>query len=214
MPSLGMLAGVRSSDTAHEEHRLRRDRPRTAFKPIHAATAVLILATMLCASLTMLVQQAIRYERVLTDAQTSSVASGSSDSSSRTGIGDGTDTSAGDDTRSDSRSSDSGFGVQNDDVDGTTTNGDDAEQSGGETSTDSSAAEPAQPVPTDDGRIDLNTATSEELQTVKGIGPVTAERILAHRKAIGRFTSVDQLLDVKGIGTKTLAKIRDEVAVR
>ncbi|MBW3077642.1 helix-hairpin-helix domain-containing protein [Bifidobacterium sp. 81T8] len=169
---------------------------------------------MLCASLTMLVQQAIRYERVLTDAQTSSVASGSSDSSSRTGIGDGTDTSAGDDTRSDSRSSDSGFGVQNDDVDGTTTNGDDAEQSGGETSTDSSAAEPAQPVPTDDGRIDLNTATSEELQTVKGIGPVTAERILAHRKAIGRFTSVDQLLDVKGIGTKTLAKIRDEVAVR
>ena len=53
------------------------------------------------------------------------------------------------------------------------------------------------------GLINLNTATAEELQSIKGIGPVTAQRIIDHRTAIGGYTSVDQLLDVKGIGSKT-----------
>ena len=44
-------------------------------------------------------------------------------------------------------------------------------------------------------------------------GPVTAQRILDHRRSIGRFTSVDQLLDVSGIGAKTLTKIRPWVRV-
>lgn len=63
------------------------------------------------------------------------------------------------------------------------------------------------------GVIDLNLATSEELQTVDGIGPVMAQRIIDYRAQIGKFTSVDQLLDVKGIGAKTLARIRDQVGV-
>ncbi|HCQ26002.1 MAG TPA: competence protein ComEA, partial [Bifidobacterium longum] len=42
--------------------------------------------------------------------------------------------------------------------------------------------------------INLNTATAEELQSIKGIGPVTAQRIIDHRTAIGGDTSVDQLL--------------------
>jgi len=45
------------------------------------------------------------------------------------------------------------------------------------------------------------------------VGPVTAQRILDHRRSIGRFTSVDQLLDVSGIGAKTLTKIRPWVRV-
>ena len=63
------------------------------------------------------------------------------------------------------------------------------------------------------GLINLNTATAEELQSIKGIGPVTAQRIIDHRTAIGGYTSVDQLLDVKGIGSKTLETMRGQVTV-
>lgn len=66
---------------------------------------------------------------------------------------------------------------------------------------------------TADTRIDLNTATAEQLDSIPGVGPVTAQRILDHRRSIGRFTSVDQLLDVSGIGAKTLTKIRPWVRV-
>ena len=63
-------------------------------------------------------------------------------------------------------------------------------------------------------QLDLNTADLGELQTLKGVGPVTAQRILDYRTQIGRFDNVDQLLEVKGIGSKTLAKFRDQVCVR
>jgi competence protein ComEA len=60
-------------------------------------------------------------------------------------------------------------------------------------------------------RISLGTATLEQLDTLPGIGPVTAQAILDHRAEHGTFTSVDDLLDVKGIGEATLADIRDRV---
>lgn len=60
-------------------------------------------------------------------------------------------------------------------------------------------------------RISLGTATLEQLDTLPGIGPVTAQAILDHRSEHGPFTSVDDLLDVKGIGEKTLSDIRDRV---
>ena len=60
-------------------------------------------------------------------------------------------------------------------------------------------------------RISLGTATLEQLDTLPGIGPVTAQAIIDHRTERGPFTSVDDLLDVKGIGEKTLADIRDQV---
>ena len=53
-------------------------------------------------------------------------------------------------------------------------------------------------------RISLGTATLEQLDTLPGIGPVTAQAILDHRSEHGPFTSVDDLLDVKGIGDATL----------
>lgn len=62
-------------------------------------------------------------------------------------------------------------------------------------------------------RIDLNTATAAELQTLSGIGPSLAGRIIAHREATP-FTSVEELTDVRGIGPKTLAAIRSQVVVR
>nr|WP_240542123.1 helix-hairpin-helix domain-containing protein [Bifidobacterium sp. CP2] len=69
------------------------------------------------------------------------------------------------------------------------------------------------PTTPQDTRLDLNTATLDQLDAISGIGPVTAQRILDYRASIGRFTSVDQLLDVPGIGVKTLEKIRPEVRV-
>jgi competence protein ComEA len=63
------------------------------------------------------------------------------------------------------------------------------------------------------GPLDLNTATSEELDTLPGVGPATAEAIIAHREANGPFTSVDQLIDVRGIGEAKLAQLRDLVHV-
>jgi competence protein ComEA len=61
--------------------------------------------------------------------------------------------------------------------------------------------------------VDLNAATVEELDTLPGIGPVTAAAIVAWRDANGRFTSVDQLGDVDGIGPARLEKLRDLVRV-
>jgi competence protein ComEA len=61
--------------------------------------------------------------------------------------------------------------------------------------------------------VDLNTATAEQLDTLPGVGPATAAAIIAHREQHGPFTSVDQLLDVRGIGEAKLEQLRDLVSV-
>lgn len=63
------------------------------------------------------------------------------------------------------------------------------------------------------GPIDLNTATVEQLDALPGIGPVMAAAIVAWRDANGKFTSVDQLSDVDGIGPARLEKLRSLVRV-
>jgi competence protein ComEA len=62
------------------------------------------------------------------------------------------------------------------------------------------------------GRVSLNSATAEQLDELPGIGPVTAEAIIAHRTSSGGFQRVEDLLDVQGIGEKTLADLRDLVS--
>lgn len=63
------------------------------------------------------------------------------------------------------------------------------------------------------GAVDVNAAGAAELQTLPGIGPVLAERIVAWREANGPFASVDALQDVSGIGPAVLGQIRDLVRV-
>jgi competence protein ComEA len=63
------------------------------------------------------------------------------------------------------------------------------------------------------GPVDLNAADAAALEALPGVGPSTAAAILEHRAQIGRFTSVEQLLDVPGIGEAKLAALRDLVAV-
>jgi competence protein ComEA len=63
------------------------------------------------------------------------------------------------------------------------------------------------------GPLDLNTATLEQLETLPGVGPATAKAILDERAKRGRFGSVDELLDVRGIGPAKLDAIRELVTV-
>ena len=63
------------------------------------------------------------------------------------------------------------------------------------------------------GPLDINTATAEELQELIGIGPVLAQAIVDYRAEYGRFHSVDELLEVSGIGEAKLSGIRDGVTV-
>jgi competence protein ComEA len=80
-------------------------------------------------------------------------------------------------------------------------------------STAASAEAPAGKPSAPAGLVDLNTATVEELDALPGVGPVTAAAIIAWRDSNGRFTSIDQLGDVDGIGPARLEKLRDLVRV-
>lgn len=64
-----------------------------------------------------------------------------------------------------------------------------------------------------DGPIDLNVADAAQLETLPGVGPATAAAIIDHRERHGPFTSVEGLLDVRGIGEAKLAQLRDLVRV-
>ena len=62
-------------------------------------------------------------------------------------------------------------------------------------------------------KIKLNQATKDELTQLTGIGPSKAEAIIKHREDIGKFKNATDLLDVSGIGEKTLEIIKDEIQV-
>jgi competence protein ComEA len=64
-----------------------------------------------------------------------------------------------------------------------------------------------------DGRVRINRASAEELEELPGVGPVLAGRIAAHRDENGPFRSVEDLLDVPGIGEGKLATLRNSVAL-
>ena len=61
--------------------------------------------------------------------------------------------------------------------------------------------------------VNLNTATVDELDGVKGIGPSKAKAIVDHRSKNGPFKSVDDLKGVKGFGEKSVARLRGELTV-
>lgn len=73
---------------------------------------------------------------------------------------------------------------------------------------DAATSPPSVRVPAARGRLDLNTATAEELDALPGIGPVLAARIVEHRRQHGAFRSVQELLSVQGIGPRLLARLQ------
>jgi len=64
-----------------------------------------------------------------------------------------------------------------------------------------------------DEKINLNTASAAQLQSLDGVGKKTAAAIIAYRKEHGKFKSVKDLTHVKGIGKKRLEKIKDKLRV-
>ena len=73
--------------------------------------------------------------------------------------------------------------------------------------------EPDSTAPTEPSILDLNRATAAQLDSLPGIGPVLAERIIAYRQQVGRFSSVGELMNVSGIGEKKLEEIWDLVTI-
>jgi competence protein ComEA len=64
-----------------------------------------------------------------------------------------------------------------------------------------------------EARININTATAEDLIKLSGIGPAKADRIIELRNKLGAFTDTNELLNVKGIGPKTLAKFKGHITI-
>ncbi|MGN5001429.1 ComEA family DNA-binding protein [Aeromonas sp. 80P] len=81
---------------------------------------------------------------------------------------------------------------------------------------DKPAATPATTVTTakESGKVNLNTASINELTALKGIGEKKAQAIVDYREKQGKFTTVDQLADVSGIGPATLEANRDMIIVK
>jgi competence protein ComEA len=75
------------------------------------------------------------------------------------------------------------------------------------------ASPAATPAPPAGGLVNINTASEAELQTVRGIGPAIAGRIVAYRLQNGFYESLEDLLNVQGIATKTLEKLRPFLTV-
>ena len=64
------------------------------------------------------------------------------------------------------------------------------------------------------GLININTADEKELQTIRGVGPVIAGRIVEYRTQNGAFKSIDEIKKVRGIGEKTFEKMKDSITVQ
>ncbi len=63
-------------------------------------------------------------------------------------------------------------------------------------------------------KININTASAQQLEALQGIGPAIAQRIVEYREGQSNgFTSIDQITEVKGIGPKTLAGIKEMVTI-
>jgi len=62
-------------------------------------------------------------------------------------------------------------------------------------------------------KVNLNTATAEQLETLPGIGPATAKTIIEHRTKIGKFTKIEEIINLKGIGEKKFQKIKDRLVI-
>lgn len=61
--------------------------------------------------------------------------------------------------------------------------------------------------------VSINQASAEELESVKGVGPALAERIIDYRAANGKFKSLDQLKEVRGIGEAKLSKMKEQITL-
>jgi competence protein ComEA len=184
--------GEASASDAPQADRLGRVEkiPRLTLKPVHALVAILVLVAALCTSLTLLVQQSVNYSgrrTVLSEKGEQSLASDAKKCAEQ-----------------DIRSRGCAAG---------TTTATEANVPDGRHQPDGSQNDSRRSSDADPQVVDLNTADEGKMQSIKGVGPVMAKRIIDYRTSVGRFNSVDDLLNVKGIGPKMLEKIRSQVKI-
>ena len=87
-----------------------------------------------------------------------------------------------------------------------------AEQMGDDLQEESSGMETDRKTSSDD-RVDINQAGKEELMTLTGVGETRAQAILAYRESHGKFSSVEELMQVEGIKEKTYEKLKDQIRI-
>lgn len=215
-----------ADDLIEESH--ERDRARMLLSPGHAMAIILILTTALCASLTLLVIQGLNITRAGAVEQVAQADRGDGMRQDEGGQGAGTSDAGGSEASppggqagaaqqgadaATGQSQEGNSQPQEGSAQSRETGEASQTQDGDQAQTGAQTPTPAQPSP-DDGLIDINTATAAELDEIKGVGPATAEKIIALREQRGGFSSVDELLDVPGIGPRTLEKMRPQITVR
>ena len=75
------------------------------------------------------------------------------------------------------------------------------------------AALAQKPGPAAAEKINLNTATVEQLQSLPGIGPAIAKSIVEHRAKVGKFNRIEEIINVKGVGEKKFQQIKDRLVL-
>ena len=194
--------------------------PRFHMKPVHTLALMLILVAALCASLTMLISQSLTYQRVQNEKAGAFAIENDDTSREKSSFNNVKDKNKNDDEeKSVSNESDENSGGDGNNGGDGSDGGDvskgnnDSKGDSGSNKSDRSNENTASHQ-SNTGRININTATLDQLQTLKGIGPKTAARIIAQRKRVGYFRSLEDLMQIKGIGPKTLNKFRGNVDVK
>jgi competence protein ComEA len=62
-------------------------------------------------------------------------------------------------------------------------------------------------------KVNINSATAEQLQNLPGVGPVTAKAIIEYRTKVGKFNRIEEIINVKGVGEKKFQRIKDRIVV-
>jgi len=70
------------------------------------------------------------------------------------------------------------------------------------------------PDPASTDKINLNSASAEQLESLPGIGPVTAKRIVDYRAKIGKFKQIEEIINIEGIGEKKFERIKDRLTIQ
>lgn len=182
--------------------------PRFHMKPVHTLAIMFVLVVALCASLTMLISQSLTYQRVQNSQSESLQKIEDNADYSKRSFDDLEDSNS----KKNNENSESDYGNENSDNSESNESSEINESSKSSKSNESSEVSESNKSGT--LRININTATVDQLQSLKGIGPKTAARIIAHRKRVGGFKSLEDLLQIKGIGPKTLNKFRGNVDVK